>query len=107
LPDHDLWPYFKTLNAEIAKFAQMVLFRGKRSGPADCSNPAVHTVAWSTETDTYVMAVNSDDERASFAIRGVAADQVRLMLEGDGRVRVADSTVTDSLPAYGVRVYVY
>lgn len=81
LPDSHLWEYFPKLNAEVQKLSPLFL-KGNSQGPAECSNPDIHSNIWTYNGIRYLIAVNPTDKPVKCSFAKVKGNKAEVLFEG-------------------------
>lgn len=106
LPDHDIWPYFKTLNEEISTVAEKIVLKAYRLGPVECDNSSIRAALWKTHDISYLIAVNPADTPSQYVFSNLNVGKVKTMFDSTGNMTLQNGTLADTLDPYGVRVYI-
>ncbi len=80
IADTPLWPYFKTLNAELSSLTP-VITTGKQLGRCAWSDESIHSAQWEYNGSRYIIAVNCADKPVGASIRGLSGKSAQVISE--------------------------
>lgn len=105
IADTPLWPYFKTLNAEINNLVP-VITTGKSLGRLYWSDKSIHSVQWEYNGIRYIIAVNPTDKSITCSLGGLAGRKADVISE-NRTVSITDGEFSDTFRALEVHLYKY
>ncbi len=103
LPDSPLWDYFGKLNAEVARFAE-VLVRSEASANIEWSDPRLQSRSWTCNGKPYLIAVNPTTETLFCHLADPPGREARIWSE-DRKQKSQSGSFSDTFDPYAVHIY--
>jgi hypothetical protein len=104
LPDYPaLWDYFPKLNAEVSRFAKIIV-ASKSTSAIKWSDPRIKSRSWITKSGTYIVAVNPMATNIHCNLQKPPGQEAMVWSE-DRTLKTKSGVLNDSFVPYEVHIY--
>ncbi len=104
IPETELWPAFKTLNAELKKFSSVII-EGENIGPANVDRSEILSCRWVRGSNTYLLLVNPERKAITFNVNSLPGSTAKGMFESKTK-KINKGLINETLKPLECVIYV-